>query len=207
MIRNVIGEMPAAMRLKPNARSDILATGIGQCRPVAFSGKLIRVTGMDYANTDDLLSGDGSLHYGGRYNSKGRFRAIYASMELDTATAELLAHHRHQGRPDPEAEVFPIAAVSLEIEVDRLLDLTNSSTRRKLKVKLKDLVGDWQGVQGRGREALTQAIGRLALAASFQGLFAPSAARRGGRNVVLFRELIAEDQLRIIRKEKLPKKT
>jgi RES domain-containing protein len=200
-------EVSGLVNPTPHARTAAFAAAIGRCQPVAFVGKLLRVTGMDYANRHDILSGDGSLQYGGRYNPKGGFRAIYASLEFDTATAELLAHHRHQGRPDPEAEVFPVAAVSLEVDVDRLLDLTNASTRRTLKVKLKDLIGDWQKAQDRGGEGLTQAIGRLALAAGFQGLLVPSTARRGGRNVVLFRELIAQGRLRIIRKEKLPKKT
>jgi RES domain-containing protein len=196
-----------AGNLASHLRSTEFAAGIGRCRPVAYAGKLLRVTGMDYANTDDLLSGDGSLRFGGRYNAKGGFRAIYASLELDTATAELLAHHRRQGRPDPEADVFPIAIVSLEVEVDRLLDLTDAAVRRNLKITLKDLDEDWQSAQNQGQEALTQAIGRLALSAGYQGLVAPSAAKRGGRNLVFFREVASEGQLRIIRKEKLPKKT
>ncbi|MHB1421753.1 MAG: RES family NAD+ phosphorylase [Gemmataceae bacterium] len=165
------------------------------------------VTGVDYANQDDLLSGDGSLKHGGRYNPKGAFRVIYGSLELDTATAELLAHHRRQGRPDPEADVFPFVAVSLEAEVERLLDLTNATVRRTLKVRKKDLVGDWQSMQDLGQEALTQALGRMGHAASYQGLLVPSAAKPGGRNVVLFRDKVANSQLPIIREHKLPKKT
>lgn len=198
---------PTAANLTPHRRSDDFAKGIERCQPNAFAERLIRVTGVDYANKDDLLSGDGSLKHGGRYNPKGAFRAIYGSLELDTATAELLAHHRRQGRPDPEADVFPFVAVSLEVEVERLLDLTNATVRRTLKVRKKDLVGDWQAMQDLGQEALTQALGRMAHAAGYQGLLVPSAAKPGGRNVVLFRDKVAKNRLRIIRKHKLPKKT
>ena len=193
--------------LTPHPRSDELAEGIERCQPVAFTEKFIRVAGMDYANAKDLLTGDGSLKHGGRYNPRGGFRAIYGSLDLDTATAELLAHHRHQGRPDPEAEVFPFVAVSLEADVQRLLDLTDTAVRRALKVPLKDLIGDWQDTQELGQEALTQAIGRVARAADYQGLLAPSAARPGGRNIVLFRDKVPRSRLRIVRKHKLPKKT
>jgi RES domain-containing protein len=161
---------------------------------------------MDYANEDDLLSGEGSRKYGGRYSPKGGFRAVYGSLELDTATAELMAYHRRQGRPDPEAVVFPFAAVSLEADVERLLDLTDAKVRRTLKVTLVELAGDWQAAQDRGYEALTQAIGRIARAAGYQGLLFPSAARPGGRNIVLFGDAVPPNRLRIVRKGKLPPK-
>ncbi len=170
----------AFARLTLHARSDELARSMGRCQAVAFAQKFIRVPGMDYANTDDLLNGEGSFGYGGRYNPKGAFRAIYGSLDLDTATAELLAHHRRQGRPDPEADVFPFVSVSLEAEADRLIDLTDAVVRRTLRVSLKDLTGDWLDLQNRGQEALTQAIGRLAREAGFQGILFPSAARPGG---------------------------
>src|SRR5207237_5581606 len=128
-------------------RSDELAAGIDRCPRVAFADKFIRAAGMDYANKKDLVTGEGSFKYGGRYNPQGGFRAIYGSLDLDTATAELLAHHRRQGRPDPEADVFPFAAVSLAAEVERLLDLTDLAVRRTLKVTRKDLLGDWQDAQ------------------------------------------------------------
>lgn len=200
------GRRPAAVPLEPHPRSDELVEGIQRCQPVAFAAKLIRVVGIEYANREDLVAGHGSLRYGGRYNPKGGFRAIYGSLELDTATAELLAHHRRQGRPDPEADVFPLVAVSLEADVERLLDLTDAATRRALKVSRSDLVGDWQEAQDLGREALTQAIGRLARAAGYQGLLAPSAARSTGRNIVLFRDKVRKSRLRIIHRHKLPRK-
>ncbi len=103
--------------------------------------------------------------------------------------------------------MFPFAVVSLEAEVERLLDLTDATVRRALKVSLKDLAGDWQDTQDLGQEALTQAIGRLARATGYQGLLAPSATRPGGRNIVLFRDKVPKSRLRIIRQNRLPKKT
>jgi RES domain-containing protein len=193
--------------LTAHSDSDQLARAIGRCQAVPFAKKFIRVAGIDYANQDDLLTGDGSLKHGGRYNPKGAFRSIYGSLELDTATAEVLAHHRRQGRPDPEADVFPFVVVSLKVEVTRLLDLTDPAVRRTLKVRLTDLIGDWQDTQNLGQEALTQAIGRLARAAGFQGLLVPSAAKPREQNIVLFRDKIPRSRLRIIRQNRLPKKT
>jgi hypothetical protein len=66
--------------------------------------------------------------------------------------------------------------------------------------------GEWQELQNLGREALTQAIGRLSRAAGYQGLLAPSAVLLRGRNIVLFRDKVPRRRLRIIRQRKLPKK-
>ena len=71
---------------------------------------------------------------------------------------------------------------------------------------MRDLSGDWQDTQDKGQEALTQAIGRLAREAGFQGVQFPSAVKEGGSNVVLFRDRVPGDRLQIIRKEKLPPK-
>jgi RES domain-containing protein len=118
--------------LTPHPRSEELAQRIQRCQPVAFADKFIRVVGIDYATRNDLVTGAGSLKHGGRYSPKGGFPAVYGSLDLDTATAELLAHHRRQGRPDPEADVFPFVAVTLQAEADRLLDLTNAALGRAM---------------------------------------------------------------------------
>lgn len=65
------------------------------------------------------------------------------------------------------------------------------------------------GAPEQGPEALTQAIGRLAVDLDLQALLVPSAARKGGSNFILFPANLdpPKSSLRIVNKKDLPKKT
>jgi RES domain-containing protein len=158
---------------------------------------------MAYANRRDLVTGEGSRLAGARFTPKGSFRALYGSLDLETALAEVLAFHRHQGLPD--AEALPLTFVSLRVDVQAVLDLTDGRVRRALTVSARRLTREpWRAIQNQGREAVTQALGRLARAAGFQGLLAPSAVRRGGKNLVLFPDQLSPGQPIIVHGERLP---
>jgi hypothetical protein len=63
----------------------------------------------------------------------------------------------------------------------------------------------WWLLQDQGREALTQAVGRLARDAGLVGLIVPSAARARGANVVVFPDrLVPADRLAIVNADRLP---
>src|SRR3989442_1714408 len=84
---------------------------------------------------------------------------------------------------------LPLATVLTAIEVDLkpVLDLTDGRVRRALRVSRVRMLGEpWWLLQDRGREALTQALGRLARDHGFAALLAPSAARPRGTNVVIY---------------------
>ena len=69
-----------------------------------------------------------------------------------------------------------------------LLDLTDATVQSHLGFTLDELLDeDWLGIQEQGDESWTQAIGRGAYVAGFEGLQVPSAQDRpDGVNVVLF---------------------
>jgi hypothetical protein len=69
------------------------------------------------------------------------------------------------------------------------------------------LAEPWRQRQKEGREALTQAIGRLAYEANLEGILVPSAACATGSNLVLFPANFdpPKSWLRIINKEDLPR--
>ncbi len=186
-------------------RSDELAETIRQCPAIAWSGKFIRSTSIDYANRRDLITGEGSQQFGGRYNPIG-IRAVYGSLDLTTAIAEYLAHSRRQGLPDVEADVFPLVVIRLEATLNECFDLTNLKVRRNLNITWRQITDEpWQDLQDHGQEALTQAIGRLVREAGFDGLLFPSAANKpSGKNLVLFPDKLSSDRLRILNKEKVP---
>jgi RES domain-containing protein len=82
---------------------------------------------------------------------------------------------------------MPRVIVSLEARLARVLNLTDSTIRRILGVSRRRLLDEpWREKQKMGREALTQAIGRLGFDAEWEGLLVPSAARRGGINLIVF---------------------
>jgi hypothetical protein len=99
--------------------------------------------------------------------------------------AEALAHFRRFGFPLRSA--MPRVFAALKVKLNRMLDLRLGTVRTILKVSGARLSAEeWWEMQKRGREALTQAIGRLAWEARIEGLLVPSAARRGGSNLIAF---------------------
>ncbi len=134
---------------------------------------------------------------------QGAFRAVYGSLNLETALDEVLAHHRRQGLP--EVEALPLTFVGLQVDAQRVLDLTDGRIRRALGISAKRIASEpWRALQNTGQEASTQAIGRLAWHAGLQGLFVPSAIQRMGRNLVLFPDRLLPGQLVIVHGERLP---
>jgi hypothetical protein len=84
------------------------------------------------------------------------------------------------------------------------LDLSRGDVRRVLGISRERLLGPWRADQHRGREALSQAVGRLAREAGLQGILYPSAARPAGRNLFLFPDLLPPGGVVIVHAEQLP---
>jgi RES domain-containing protein len=158
-----------------------------------------------YASKEDIVTGAGSKIAGARWNPPRSFRTVYSSLDVETAVAEALAHFRDYGFPISNA--MPRVIVGLEAKLQRVLDLTDGSVRRLLGVATRRMLHQrWREKQKEGREALTQAIGRLAYEANLEGILVPSAARSGGMNVILFPANFDPPRswLRIINKDDLP---
>lgn len=141
--------------------------------------------------------------HGSRWNPKG-LAALYGSLELATALAEMLAYYQHQGLPETEA--LPCVWVGFDIRLDRVPDLRERAHRRKLGATRDQWVNEpWRDLQEQGREALTQAIGRLTAPAGIEGVLVPSARARRGSNLVVFNPAgLAGGRVRIIKEELFP---
>jgi RES domain-containing protein len=181
-----------------------LERAIARAGPVRLTAVAYRFTTPAYATRADLVTGEGARRYGGRWNPPGSFAAVYASLSPETALAETLAMARRYGLLD--ATVTPRVLAALRIDRARILDLTDGATRQRLGVSAARMVGEpWPAHNQRGREALTQAIGRVAHEAGLAGLRVPSAADPRGENVVLFPDRVAEaGSLAIVHAEALP---
>ena len=70
--------------------------------------------------------------------------------------------------------------------------------------KPRRLLQPWRPDQHAGREALTQAVGRLARAAGIQGILYDWARVPGRRNLVLLPHRLRPGQLELTNKDQLP---
>jgi len=177
---------------------------IAECLPLAIGldATVFRSAGVKYANERDFISGEGAGYNGGRWNRPG-IKAVYASLDLVTAAKESFQEFAKYGFKI--TYIQPRVMAGARVKVHRLLDLSDAKIRRKLGFRLDELTReDWAAIQSGGEESWTQAIGRGCRVTGFEGLLAPSARHRPGKNVVVFPdkldsdssvELIAQDEL------------
>jgi RES domain-containing protein len=198
--------LPIPPSLPPHPDSDRLARGIRRCLPLATSltGIIYRAASVRRANPADLIAGIGSQLTGGRWTPPGAFRAVYASRDEATALDEARQQNLRQGVPPWMA--LPLVLTALEVDLRPALDLTDGRVRRALRISRERMLAEpWWLLQDRGREALTQALGRLARDHGFVALLVPSAARLQGTNVVVYPDRItAGGRLAVVNPERLP---
>ena len=190
----------------PHPESDRLHRAMEHCAPraVRWSGVVYRSASPRYASSDDILTGAGSKVAGARWNPPRSFPTVYASLDPHTALEEVLAHFRHYALPIESA--MPRVTVAVRVEPSRALDLTNGAPRSALRVSERRMLREpWREEQAAGREALTQALGRLAHELGWEALIVPSAARRRGVNLIILPENLAHrDALEIVNVGELP---
>jgi RES domain-containing protein len=184
--------------------ADRIARGLSRCLPLAsaWHGAVFRCSGIEYANSADVATGEGGRKAGGRFNPPESFPALYNAVEPETAVVEALADRRRRGLPD--AEALPLVLVALQVNITRVLNLTDGRLRRTLGVSWRRLMAAWRPDQERGREALTQAVGRLARETGFQAILYKSARRSGGLNLAIFPDRLPPGELVVVNQHKLP---
>jgi RES domain-containing protein len=171
---------------------------------VAFQGVVMRSAGMKHATAKDFATGEGASEKGGRWNPRG-IQTLYASTTPVTA-----AYESYQSFSDfgfSPSSIRPRVFCGAEVRLQALLDMTDSGIRRRLGFTLEEILDeDWQTIQREGDESWTQAAGRGAYEAGFEGLLVPSARHRpGGVNIVIFPEnLRTGSRIDILGKEDLP---
>jgi RES domain-containing protein len=138
-----------------------------------------------YANRNDLVSGAGSRLHGGRWNSPGRFNAVYGSLSAQGAVAESLATFHSFGVPPAKARPRVFAALALKLQ--RVLDMTASNVVDMLDLDYATVLAeDWKAAQDANRESVAQALGRIAWELKLEGIVVPSAVAEGEKNIVVF---------------------
>jgi RES domain-containing protein len=192
----------------PHPESDRLRKAVERCasRAVGWFGVVYRSASPRYANKEDLLTGVGSKTAGARWNSPKSFATVYSSLDPHTALDEVLAHFSYYGFPIESA--MPRVTVSVRARLARVLDLTDGKTRSALRVSERRIIDEpWREEQKVGREALTQALGRLGHELGWEAFLVPSAARKGGLNLIIFpANLSRRSSLEIINVGELPRR-
>ncbi|MHB1560844.1 MAG: RES family NAD+ phosphorylase [Isosphaeraceae bacterium] len=185
------------MDVSPHPEFDRILEAMKTCQGVAWGGVTYRSVVPQYAGSLQLIDGLGSQRFGARWNTKGEFRVVYASLDEMTAMRESTSHNRHYGIPVHQA--FPRVFAAIEFQLNSVLMLNDTGVQSRLGVAAAQLAQEpWRELQERGQEALTQAIGRAAWTLRFEGLIVPSSENPAGLNVVVFNDFVPFDRMRIL---------
>jgi RES domain-containing protein len=171
----------------PHPEGQRLHRALLRCLPLAgpWAGDLYRFAVPRWATVAHLLTGAGALQEGGRWHPMGLCRAVYGSLDPETALAESLAHFRRFHWPIRNAMPRTLNAVAAQLH--HVLDLTHGPIRQRLGLSFKRILEErWWERQERDEEALTQAVGRAAFQLGLEALVVPSAVRARGAGLVLF---------------------
>ena len=118
----------------------------------------------------------GAFEYGGRYNPRREFGALYLSDSAAACAAEM------RRRPGVRTRYWH---ARIRTVLRRALDLTDAAIRARLRLAEADLVSkDW---------SLTHDVARAARRAGFDALIVPSAAGRH-HNLVVFKDLMSRGE-------------
>ncbi|MDP8247277.1 MAG: RES family NAD+ phosphorylase [Candidatus Tritonobacter lacicola] len=134
--------------------------------------------------TRDPLSQVGAINYGGRWNIKEAFGALYLALSKTALKAEIKSAMKRAGLE--ESVYFPRKIAETSIILSRVIDFRKAETRKKWGLTLADIQSlDWhkcQSVAGKVREA------------GYEGIVFPSATGVGA-NIAVFRDRLSEKSL------------
>lgn len=165
------------------AKGDIYAR-LDALPPAAWDGPIYRQASRAYG-PGQVLNGEGAREAGGRWNPPGSFRTVYASVDTETVAAEFL-FSIGPGR-DPVALSARRFMWQAHARVDNLVDLRTKGHQRALGLPVP--------FDETAPRVLCQQLGAAAYYVRYKGILAPSAARPGAVNVVLFPDYLETDDV------------
>jgi hypothetical protein len=80
------------MGLSDHPDSSRILEALGRCLPLEpeFSGRVFRSSDAVYSDDANVVSGEGSFRYGGRWTPKGAFACVYTSLDPSTVRQEFV---------------------------------------------------------------------------------------------------------------------
>lgn len=170
--------------------SALLRRKIREALPLAqtFHGVCTRIPDTARVREGRALSSEGSFIWGGRYNPKGGFGALYLSCTRDTCLAEVAYYLKRAGNfladLPPENRTKLKTELEVEVQLSYVLNLTDPAIQQLIGIHEDQLKEEWDELQAAGEEVFTQLIGKLAREAGWEALRVPSA-RHAGYNLVI----------------------
>ena len=149
------------------------------CKSAApFDDPCFRSVELAWAHPDDVISGEGSRMKGGRFAAKGT-RAVYASLDEETATREVTARKaRLGGKAQIELKDYPRLTYAIAIEAKKCVDFRNIGGN----AVLKDVLAAASDLDDLGP---SQEVGAYLFDKGIEAVIFPSVAG-GGANIAAF---------------------
>lgn len=190
--------------LQRHVHSEAWHAALATLPTMPLRGTAYRACDPAYANTRDLLTGEGARRCGGRWNPPLSFPVVYLAQSIEGAIAESLGVAARYGF-DPAARL-PLTIVAVDVMLERVLNLTDPHVCEALGVTLTMMSGcDWRRENHHGRESLTQALGRAAFDRGLEAIIVPSVANPESLNINVFpSQLAPQSSLTIKRADRLP---
>jgi RES domain-containing protein len=160
--------------------SDALRAALDEVASAAkpFESDCFRSVELDYAHPDDVISGEGTRLPGGRFVPKGT-RAVYASLDEDTATKEVTERKaRLGGRAQIDLRAYPRLTYVIGVKTATCADLRSVDPSSALGRALT------AALNSSGLEQ-SQELGKYLIAKGLQALLVPSAVCSGANIIVL----------------------
>jgi RES domain-containing protein len=193
------------VNVRPNSRYAEFASrlrGISPA-PAPWQGVAFRSVALEYAKPEEIMSGEGSLKFGGRWNAPGTFSVVYASTRPGTAVEE--AFHLASEYEFVPNDLKPRLTCGIEWKLARVLDLTNRNLPAWLKLE-RWMQEDFARINDHDSETLCQALGRAARNLGISAILYPSARVTDGVNLAVFRNrLRKEETMRLLGEGELKK--
>ncbi|MCA9829971.1 MAG: RES family NAD+ phosphorylase [Dehalococcoidia bacterium] len=165
-----------------------LIGSIDSLDPAFWSGVAYRHT----ARTVPPLSAAGAKAFGGRWNPRDLFGAVYLAVPVEAAVEEF--RRMAEGQARGAASFLPRDLHTVRVQPIQVLDLTNPTTVASLGLTYEELT-----MEGR---SLCQEIAQAAHFLGYQGIIAPSATGTGDV-IAVFDDRISLMELEVIETNEL----
>ena len=179
------------MTLPPQWEKDALAL-VEQASPL--EGQFFRSVELAYGHPDDVISGEGTRTYGGRFVKPGS-RAVYGSADEETAFKESAARlSRLAGRGGARITAYPRITYVLAVRVATQVDLTMPRQPRAILTPCLDPHD----------VTASQEVGEFLQSEGVQAITFPSAIPGfTGRNIVVFRDTTPPPDIALVNRDEI----
>ena len=150
-----------------------LKTALTRIRAVSLEGTALRAVNEEWSEPGDVVSGDGALLHGGRFNAAGSFRVVYLTEDSRNGLREINYPVSAGGR-FAVVGAWRVTVVPVEFRLERVLDLCDFHVRIELGTDRDEILQKIEFFEARGVEAPSQTLGRVVYKSGWSAILYPS---------------------------------